>query len=277
MSVSAQAALQHLKKKKPSDGWSIETKSSGSTTTVRLLRRSVPLTDNFFLDIHYDKVSDSVVGILTPKRDGLAQSQVLVDANGKPQGRHLALLRVADWDPSTASTSRTTAASAPSTNRAAPASASDTGTLTLEQNKKLLQYAASGVGALFCFRLLFSAMFGIYILAFPLVYLYLVQKCPNMESFDAKKEIKRVLRGYHLPDDDPNKPKGFLSETIARIGATITTELATGTGYEIQIYPLAGAAHVAAVRVPSAKMDCYWVGAVGRWFYVYSREMPDDA
>lgn len=66
-----------------------------------------------------------------------------------------------------------------------------------------------------------------------------------------------------------------MSETFARINATLTTELATGFGYEIEMFPLAGAAYVATVRVPASKMECYWVGACNRWYFVYSRELPN--
>lgn len=163
------------------------------------------------------------------------------------------------------------------TNRADSSSAgpSSSGDLTLDENRQLIQYAAYViVGAVIVSRLIFPAMFALYILAFPLGILYLVQTCPTMESFDAKKELKRVLRGADLPDDDPNKPKGFLGITFARIGAAVTTELATGMGYQVEMVTL-GVANVATVRVPSAKMDCYWVGVVGRWFYVLGREIPE--
>jgi hypothetical protein len=206
MTASTQAALQHLKKVKPLDGWSSETRSTGSgssITTVRLLRRNVPLTDSYFLDLHHDPTSGCVVGILTPNRDGRAQAQVLVDENGKPQGRTLALLRVSTWRPDS-SAPRTSAAPCSTT---AAAEADTTGTLSLEENKELLKYAAYAIGAVLAFRVLFTAMFGLYVLAFPIAYLYMVQNCPSVESFDAKRELKRILRGAHLPEDDPNKPK----------------------------------------------------------------------
>jgi hypothetical protein len=203
MSASTQAALKHLKKIKPSDGWASESKSTGSSVnTVRLLRRGAPLTDSYFLDLHHDTESGNVVGILTPNRDGRAQAQILVLKNGNPQGRNLALLQVSNWTPD--STAR--AAPRSSSGAGAAADASE-GTLSLEENKELLKYVAYAIGAALAFRLIFSAMFGLYILAFPIVYLYLLQNCPKMESFDAKKELKRVLRGVHLAADDPNKPK----------------------------------------------------------------------
>lgn len=59
----------------------------------------------------------------------------------------------------------------------------------------------------------------------------------------------------------------------ARLSATLTTELATLPGYEQEMIPCAGAAHVAIMRVPSTKMECYWIGAAGGWHYIYSREL----
>ena len=81
MSPSSDAALEHLQKLNPSDGWSIEHKSGGLSNLVRLTRRKVPLTDSYFLDIHYDVTNTrQVVGILTTTSGGSGgkvQAQVL--------------------------------------------------------------------------------------------------------------------------------------------------------------------------------------------------------
>ena len=130
-----------------------------------------------------------------------------------------------------------------------------------------------GIAGLVLLRFLLNAALLLYVLALPVLYFYLVQNCPSDESFDAKKELKRVMRGHHLPEDHPDKPKGFLSETLARLSATVTPEVATGLGYEITMISMAGAAKVACVRVPAAKMDYYWAGLAGRWYYVYSNEL----
>jgi hypothetical protein len=226
MSASTQAALKHLKKIKPSDGWSAESRSTGSGTnvvhTVRLLRRNVPLTASYFLDLHHDTESGNVVGILTPNRDGKAQSQILVDENGKPQGSKTALLRVSKWTPSTSPPKTTERSSTSRSSSGAGVADSNTGTLSLEENKELLKYVAYAIGGALAFRMIFSAMFGLYVLAFPIVYLYLVQNCPKIESFNAKKELKRVLRGVHLAEDDPNKPKVSLENRTTSLIALVS-------------------------------------------------------
>ncbi|KAL7538235.1 hypothetical protein ACHAXR_008383 [Thalassiosira sp. AJA248-18] len=45
------------------------------------------------------------------------------------------------------------------------------------------------------------------VLAAPAVGFYLFITCPTTESFDGKRELKRVLRGEKLSDDHPDKPK----------------------------------------------------------------------
>ena len=58
----------------------------------------------------------------------------------------------------------------------------------------------------------------------------------SISFFDlAKKELKRVLRGEHLPENHVDKPKGFFDQALSRINATVTTELATGLGYEVSM------------------------------------------
>jgi hypothetical protein len=44
-------------------------------------------------------------------------------------------------------------------------------------------------------------------LAAPLAGLYLMSSCPSDDSFEGKRELKRVLRGEKLPEDHPDKPK----------------------------------------------------------------------
>jgi hypothetical protein len=124
-------------------------------------------------------------------------------------------------------------------------------------------------------KAIFSMLFVFYLLAAPLLYLYALQQCPPESSFEAKKELKRVLRGTHLAETHPDKPRGFLEGMAARVAASVTTELATLPGYQVTMTNLAGAAIVSSVKVPTARMECYWVGAFGKWYYITSRELGD--
>jgi hypothetical protein len=226
--AAGDAALRHLKTLKPLDGWSIEKQSSKG---YRLCRRNVPLTDNFFLDIHYEATPElvAVVGILTKNsaRGGGAQAQVLVDRHGQAVGRKISLVTVHTWGKSSNSY---TSSSSTSRNAAAASASAPPPTglqLTDEQNMQLIKYVGGGLLGLSLLRIVFQGLSIILLCLLPLLYLYLVQHCPSNASFDAKKELKRVMRGYWLPDDDPNKPRGFLNETLARLNATVTTELGT--------------------------------------------------
>lgn len=264
LSHSSKEALLHLKKIKPFEGWSLET--HGSTKEVRLLRRSAPLTDNFFRDIHYDSVSDNVVGILT--KGPPTKAQILVDSTGRPVGRTPAIINITTWTPGVRN-SMSTPTTPERTRTHEP-------TLSDDQNRELVKYAAFAIGSAIALRVLMSAFFYLYILAFPAVFLYAVQTMPSLESFDAKKELKRVMRGDYLPDTDVNKPKGWLNKTIARATASVTTELATGLGYEVSIMPIIGVAQLATVTVPSVNRSFYWVGAFGKWRYAYSMELESN-
>jgi hypothetical protein len=268
LSPSSASALQYLKTKKPTDGWSVQSKKD-SSNLVRLVRRAVPLTDSYFLDLHRDHSTGCVVGILTRPRNGQAQAQVLVNREGIPTGRMVELVPVSSWTPrQRAATTSTPASTTPSTT-------TTTSPLSDADNSALLRIAAGVFGALLALRVIAQAA-AVLVLVFPLAYFYLVSTCPPISSFDAKRELKRVLRGHHLPDDHPSKPQGFFGETWKRFQASVTTELATVAGYEIATQNLAGAAIVAVVRVPVAKTTCYWVGAAHKWWYLYSTEIPDD-
>ncbi len=237
ISASSNEALQYLKRVKPLDGWTVQVHPK--LVGVRLLRRNVPLTDTYFFDIHLDPSTRCVVGILTSSsRNGdnkqQAQAQVLVDAKGVPlPSRPVQLMTVTSWKPTQLKPSTTTTASATTTTSSTTVSARD------EENMQLLKFvwkhALVLIVGLSVARVLFTAVFFVYMVTIPILFLYMVQTCPEESTFDAKKELKRVLRGYHLPEDHPEKPKGFWKETLARVTASVVTELSTGLGYEISM------------------------------------------
>lgn len=260
---ASQQALIHLRKIKPYEGWSLETNKSSKE--MRLLRRSVPLTDNYFRDIHHDSISDNVVGILT--RGPPVKAQVLVDSAGKPIGKTPVIVNITTWTPQTPRTS--TRATQPDAPVHEPS-------LSDDQNKELVKYAVYAIASAIALRVFLSAFFSLYILAFPAVFLYAVQTLPSVDSFDAKKELKRVMRGAHLPEDHADKPKGWLNETLARARAAVATELATGLGYEVSMMNMIGAVELATVSVPSVNRCFYWVGIFGKWRYVYSMELESN-
>jgi hypothetical protein len=277
MSPSSDIALEHLRKIKPNDGWSIESKDKGLSNLVRLTRRKVPLTDSYFLDIHYDATnSGQVVGILTTGL-GKVQAQVLVDRDGRPIGDKIALVSISGYPVKASSrmsskSSTTRATTIPNFNQ----STSNIPTLTDAQNRDLMMYGGAAMVAAALFRILASSLVSVAVLLVPIAYMYLLSTCPTVESFDAKRELKRILRGHHLPEDHPEKPKGILSETIARIQASVTTEIATLPGYEVTLVPFAGAAIIACTRVPSVQKDFYWIGAAKKWTYIYEADIRND-
>mmetsp|Transcript_115199 Transcript_115199/g.332776 ORF Transcript_115199/g.332776 Transcript_115199/m.332776 type:complete len:287 (+) Transcript_115199:144-1004(+) len=280
MSKSSQAALVHLRTIKPSDGWSVK-KTDGKG--FQLLRRNVSLSENYYSDIHYCPTKNVVVGILTS--DGSASAcQLLVDEKGRPVNE-TKVMSVNTYDPNGPSKidfskSRSQAAPRDAAQRSkassSPGDSSPISSLTPEQNKQLIQYGLMFIGALIVLKVLAKTNLGaLYMLALPLIYVYAMQTCPSAESFDAKKELKRVLRGHHLPENHPEKPKGWFEEMTARVTASVTAEIATFPGYELEMTNLAGAAWLADVRVPSAKTQCYWIGAFDKWYYVTSFDTPE--
>ena len=286
MTIPSQAALTHLRSIKPNDGWSVQQSSSGGGDRFRLLRRNVPLSESDFVDIHYCPSENIVVGVMT--EDGKT-CQVLVDENGKPVS-NIRIVPVTTYKPGTAGRNANFA-TARSSNRAPPPRANSDRprqmprqqhnnnedaipTLTPAQNKQILTYGL-GFVAVTLFLKILAADTLLYTFFLVVLYLYMIQTCPSMESFDAKKELKRVLRGHHLPEDHPDKPRGFLEDLAARVTASVATEMATFPGYEITMTPMGGALIVTEVTVPTAKLNCYWIGAFGRWNYIYSSEIPD--
>ena len=141
---------------------------------------------------------------------------------------------------------------------------------------KLLKDAAMALtliaASVFALKAL-AASATLYISLLPLLYLYGLQTCPSEASFDAKRELKCVLRGDSLPPDHPDKPKSGFESLVKGAMAALTSELATLPGYEVELWSLWGAARVANVTLPTSDLACIWIGCNHRWYYWGSRRL----
>lgn len=152
--------------------------------------------------------------------------------------------------------------------------------LSKEENKPLVQYGVLAICGAVLIRSLIAVLSSFAILLLPLLYFYLVSCCPQPSSFDGRKELKRVLRGKHLPEDHPEKPKSTLEKLAAKVTASVTTELATLPGYTTEIIPFfkpTPAAILVCMTVQTINMEYYWVGANGQWYFVFSKEIKPNA
>jgi hypothetical protein len=141
--------------------------------------------------------------------------------------------------------------------------------------KEMLKWTMMLIGAFTILRSLSQAFFSISIGLFPGLYAYLYYTCPKEESFDVRKEWKRVLRGYHLSDDHPDKPKGYLESVMARAVASVTVESTVLTGYKLESRSYGGAFIVTKLQLPSKEMEVYWIGVARQWHHVYTRNLGD--
>ena len=303
LSPRTKAAIRQLNVLKPTDGYAAESyQSSSGRVQVLLRRRNVQLGESGFEDLVLDPDTRCVVGVneYIDPLNKYARGVVLVEKDGSVcrdhrEVRRLTVPSVASQQPrsNNNTTNNDRSREQPETQRQNPQNNIISGPstvmsdavdaiaaltrgdpLTSRHNLALMYSIGFVLVTTSILRVIMSAMFAIWILAFPLAYLCGVQACPTNASFDAKKELKRVMRGHQLPEDHPDKPKGWLAENLARVAATVTTELATGlSGYEVEMWDVAGAAKVATVRVASINAECVWIGWFGRWTYVYQREI----
>ncbi|KAL3942102.1 MAG: hypothetical protein SGBAC_003639 [Bacillariaceae sp.] len=152
--------------------------------------------------------------------------------------------------------------------------------LSKEENKPIVQTGILVILAAIVIRSLIAVLSSFAVLVLPLLYFYLVSCCPAPDSFEGRKELKRVLRGKHLPQDHPDKPKSSLEKLAAKVTASVTTELATLPGYTTEMTPFfkpSPAAILACMTVPTVNVQYYWVGANGKWFFVFSKEIKPNA
>mmetsp|Transcript_11360 Transcript_11360/g.27225 ORF Transcript_11360/g.27225 Transcript_11360/m.27225 type:complete len:323 (+) Transcript_11360:271-1239(+) len=313
--TASRDALNHLRAVKTNDGWSVEVRKRAAASDddaeeeeLRLLRRNAPLTDHYFADIHHDPKADTIVGVLD--EDG-AVCQILVDGtSGRPvPQKNVEYVDCAATYPGRKPLSKVERAAATSSrnayrggsssssrvsgsargNTAAPNNNRNDNNapvnnpfsdLSEEDKQKYMKCATYAIGGYVALSVLSNAIGEgfLYFLILPGLYVYGLQTCPSNESFDAKKEVKRVLRGHHLPDDHPQKPKrgNFLEEWTARITASVATEVgAAAGGYTTEIAPLVGGvAKHASVTLPTLGLTCEWIGCNDTWYHYRTLQQP---
>lgn len=215
-----------------------------------------------------DRSAGHVVGIQVVTSGGhTGRGIILVDGNGKPRnGDSTVTVQMAN-----VSASASGSASRGSGSRRSQSEPASEQLLPGVDNELLLRYGLMALGAMVAFKIVLAALNVLTVLALPLAYLYACSRVPPNESFDAKKELKRVMRGAHLPEE--RQPQGFFEQGLNRLAASVTAELATSLGYEVAMTDYFGAAKLASVKVPVASAEYYWIGVVGecvcsllRWF-----------
>jgi hypothetical protein len=300
----SRAVLQHLQRTSPLDGYTIERYlSTTSKHLYRLKRRNVPIHDEGFLDLVV--YNDCVVGlqVLTSKGD-VGRGIVVINKEGSicknvdkaeiinvqmsnvkkdtvdPAAVAMAGLRSSISRGSSLRESISRASSLRDSNSRSSSFRSSTAERTSNVNnipeiplnlsemdtQQLIQYGGMALLVLIVIKSILNIFSSLAFFAAPILYLYAVQTCPSVDSFDAKRELKRVMRGAHLPEDQ--QPKGFLERTMNRMAASAGVELATSLGYELSVDDYWGAGRMAWVRVPVAGMDFCWIGALGELCYV---------
>ena len=264
LSPRAVAALDHLRLVRPFDGYAVESYLSlTGKTLVRLKRRNIPLKDEGFLDICVHKSRVIGIQVLTSSGD-VGRGIILVNEDGTPCSAVGSSITVN-------MTKVLTSNSASSNKRTSNDYNAPTNPLPIFEHENIVQYGIMAFGGILILNILLNALSSLVYLVLPLFYFYACNNCPSAESFDAKKELKRVMRGAHLPEE--HQPKGWLEGQVNRLAASISTELATSLGYEVRVTDYFGAAKLSAVKVPVAGLEYYWIGVANRWLFVGQREM----
>eukprot|EP00934_Nitzschia_sp_Nitz4_P007772 Nitzschia sp. Nitz4//scaffold4_size323378//291957//292643//NITZ4_000713-RA/size323378-processed-gene-0.230-mRNA-1//-1//CDS//3329553558//7762//frame0 len=127
------------------------------------------------------------------------------------------------------------------------------------------------IGGYAVIKSILSAVFSFGIVLFPILYVYCLQTCPEEGSFDARREFKRVLRGHHLPEDHPDKPKGYFERMMAKANAAIKVESATLAGCAQTTNKYWNIFVIVNLKVPTEHIQLYWIGIAGNWYYITTR------
>lgn len=291
VSKQTERALNHLRSLKPYDGWSTDFYiGSSGDRVVMLRRRNVPLTKGpGFLAIAYDEHATKAVvgitkiigdtgescfcrGIVLVEQDGSVsrnsqEIRIRLDKNTKDEELKKSKERMnKDISKAKEAIKRR--------NKEGNHTPTTSGmNLSEEDTSDLAKFGLVCIGCIVVLRMLASFTFFFNAIIIPITILYGMQTCPAESSFDAKKELKRVLRGKHLPDGHQDKPaQDWFSQTIARVTASVGTELATAMGYEVSFMHIGGVCTIAIVNVMVTNSEYYWIGVFGNWRYLVHRK-----
>jgi len=223
-------AIRHLKTIKPYDGWSADTYlNSQGKQLVMLRRRNVPLSSTGYTAIAYDENdSKCVIGIKSyigeTGKTAFCRGVVLVEKDGSV-ARDQRDIRVSlknsentntkeqelknvreqnrkDLERAREATRRreggTGGAAAAATGSAFIAEnimATLSDSLTNENTSETAKLGLIFICVVSLLKIVASFRFAFKAIVLPLGIMYAMQNCPSNDTFDAKKELKRVLRG----------------------------------------------------------------------------------
>ena len=103
--------------------------------------------------------------------------------------------------------------------------------------------------------------------------IYLRLTIPPKESFDAQKEMKRVKRGKHLPNDHPDKPKTWLEKKFRNVQTAVSAGLTSAvSGYDVKFIPF-GIGTLAVVHDLTTGEAYCWAGVLGDWRFELGQKL----
>lgn len=215
-------AIRHLKSIKPYDGWSSDKyMNSEGKELVMLRRRNVPLSKAGFTALAYDENSSKcVVGISSltgvTEHTTFCQAVVLVEKDGTVT-RDQRAVRVALLDKVGGNSKEKTLNDIKAQNRQNREKAKESlqrrvengdgkptgglaaenilGKLSDEDTSDIAKLGLIFICVVTLLRIIASFRFLFNMILLPFVVLFAMQNCPSNETFDTKKELKRVLRG----------------------------------------------------------------------------------
>ncbi|KAL3811325.1 hypothetical protein ACHAXA_007390 [Cyclostephanos tholiformis] len=270
-SPRTEAALRHLRRLRPLDGYAVECylASNGRNQERSDSRRGID-------DIVHDRTSGHVVGIRVYTSTGeVGRGVVLVDEHGRIRGDDASTVTVRMNDvPSTATAGTSSIPSSISSSGKRRdgdgGSTSSSSSSTADAARRTTRTRSSTGGndeLLVRYGLVANVLV---LIGLAVAYVYASSNRPSNNTFDAKRELKRAMRGEHLPVED--RPRNFLERGLNRLAASVTTELATSLGYGVSLTDCLGAATLACVTVPCNGVEYYWIGIFGKWRFLGQRE-----